>query len=476
LHAFSADTGQEYFAFIPGGVFSNLYRLTQPAYTHRYFVDQSPGATDVFYGNNWHTVLTSGLGGGGQSVFALEVTRPDGYSESSTSPLLWEFTDAQDADLGYTFSRPTVVRLHNGKWAAVFGNGYNNTVTDSHKSSTGNAVLYIVDVETGALIKKLDTGVGAVQDPQSRPNGLSSPIAVDMNGDDITEYVYAGDLFGNLWKFNLTDSSPANWVVAYNRTPLFVAKNSAGIRQPITSRPSVGAGPNGNGNVVLFGTGKYLEATDAVLANLTTQSFYGIIDKDTGTTQDIVAGRSSLTTQEISYEGVHSFTDTDNTTHDINVRVVSNNVLASSSGWYLDLVSPLHGFEGEMQVTDSLISNNEVLFTTLIPNTDPCSAGGRSWLMALNLLTGSRLDTAPFDLNGDGKFDENDNIGSDTDSGVQVDEGGGTASGPTVVGDNDTGGGGCDYVFVSVSNGKTEARCANPGRRAVGRQSWRQAH
>ena len=124
--------------------------------------------------------------------------------------MLWEFTD-NDADLGYTFSQPAIVRLHNGKWAAVFGNGYNNTQSDGHASTTGYAALYIVDIQTGSLIRKITTQAGSV----STPNGLATPAVVDFDGDAIADYVFAGDLLGNMWKFDIRDASAANWQVAY---------------------------------------------------------------------------------------------------------------------------------------------------------------------------------------------------------------------------------------------------------------------
>jgi type IV pilus assembly protein PilY1 len=488
LHAFGASGGQELFAFIPGGVFSNLYRLTEPTYSHRYFVDGSPVPIDAFYSGAWHTVLVSGLNGGGQSVFALDVTQPDAYTQTNgKSPFMWEFTDAQDADLGYTFSRPNIVRLHNGKWAAIFGNGYNNTVADTHPSTTGDAVLYVVDVATGALIQKIDTNVGMAQDPSklSRPNGLSTPVTIDSDGDGITDYAYAGDLFGNLWKFNLTDPSPTNWGSAYGTatapTPLFVAKNAANQNQPITSRPNVARGVNGVGFIVVFGTGKYLEPSDTMVANLITESFYGIFDRNTGTAADVIADRSSLTQQTIVFEGAHVFTDGAGNQSSVNVRVVSDNKVGSSSGWYLDLVSPVNGFEGEMQVTDSVIDTGNVFFTTLIPNADPCSGGGRSWLMAMNVQSGGRPVLSVFDLNGDGAFNSGDTM--KLSDGTVVNIGGlssGTiSSGVTMLHTNDTQENKkpattCDYVYINEANGTVKKICKNPGPRVAGRQSWRQ--
>ena len=201
LHGFNADNGAEQIAYVPLAVFPRLTRLTARSYPHRFFVDGPPTVGDTFFGNAWHTVLVGGLRNGGQAIYALDVTDPAQFSEANAASLaLWEFTDADDADLGYTYSRPAIVRMHNGRWAAIFGNGYNNTEADGNASATGNAVLFIVDIEGGSLIKKIDTTVGTAADPSgnNRPNGLATPAPVDVDGDRIVDYIYAGDLFGNM--------------------------------------------------------------------------------------------------------------------------------------------------------------------------------------------------------------------------------------------------------------------------------------
>ena len=117
------------------------------------------------------TVLVGGLNAGGQGVYSLNITDPDDVTEANADDIvMWEFTDADDRDLGYTYSQPAIVRLQNGRWGAIFGNGYNNTEDDSADggvvSPPGNAVLYIVDMEDGSIIRKLDTGVGTADDPR----------------------------------------------------------------------------------------------------------------------------------------------------------------------------------------------------------------------------------------------------------------------------------------------------------------------
>jgi len=321
-----------------------------------------------------------------------------------------------------------------------------------------------VNLETGDLITKIDTGKGTANDPTgaSRPNGLSTPVFVDIDGDSDVDLAYAGDLFGNVWKFDLSSTSPGSWSVAYN-APLFVAKDSSNNAQPITSRPNVSRGPNGVGLIVLFGTGKYLEATDTNVASPKTQSFYGLLDPNTGTAAtDKIAGRANLTAQTITNEVTTAVGD---------LRVTSKNALGGTSrGWYMDLISP-SGAQGEMQVTDSLVRSGHVVFTTLVPNSDPCEFGGSSWLMEMNLFTGSRLDTTPFDLNNNGLFDDTVTIGGVVYpiSGVRTTVGITPKPAP-LSGEK------CDYLIFPGTSGGTETRCRDPGPRGFGRQSWRQAH
>jgi type IV pilus assembly protein PilY1 len=492
LHGFDAGTdattyGRERVAFIPSAVFPQLQELTKPTYNynHKFFVDGTPTVRDVFYGGAWHTVLVGGLNKGGQSIYALDITDPSAFGQSAAAAdalHLWEYSDA---DLGYTFSRPTITRMANGQWVAIFGNGYNNSTagTPAPISTTGRAYLYIVNIQTGALIRKIDTGAGSV----GTPNGLATPAVIDIDGDRNADYAYAGDLLGNLWKFDLRGTSSSGWGLANGGSPLYIAVDptDATIRQPITSRPEVNFGPRGVGLMVLFGTGKFLEQTDK--SPTRTQTFYGIHDLNTGTaaTDIVPSGRGSLTEQTITFEGNVTYTGPSGS-YTVSSRVTSANAM-TNRGWYLNLLSPNSPtFRGEMQVSNPALRNGRIIFTTLIPDVDPCVAGGTSWLMEMDALSGARLETAPFDMNRDGLFTDADNRSGVPVSGRQSEVGitqtGGIldyAGDPAVPGGGNVGPNGMEFKYLSGSSedaagSNLQIVTENPGPGSRGRQSWRQ--
>ena len=230
LHGFRTDTGVEEFAFVPQATFANLADLMSTSYGHTFYVDGSLQAADAYINSAWKSVLVGGTGRGGNALFGLDVSTPTSFNANN---VLWEYTHAE---LGLVLGKAQIVRLNNGVWAAVSGNGYN--------SASEQAQLFIINLATGALIKKFDTGVGS-------ENGLATPLLVDTNGDFSYDYAYAGDLQGNVWKFDLTDSDPANWSIALSGNPLYTAVAPSGNRQPITSKPAIVVHPL-SGYVILF--------------------------------------------------------------------------------------------------------------------------------------------------------------------------------------------------------------------------------
>jgi len=386
LHAFRADTadsnsGKELFAYVPNAVYPNLSKLTEVGYTHTYFVDGSPTVGDAYFGGAWHTMLVSGLGAGGNSVFALDVTEfatkpPESATPSANAMVKWEITGAE---VGLTYSKPQIARLNNGEWAAIFGNGYNST--------SEQAYLYVVNIATGAIIKRISAGAAG-------SNGLSTPALYDQDGDKIIDHVYAGDLQGNLWKFDLSDkTTTSTWGVAYGGVPLITARNSGGEVQSITAQPMLGTPPTVTptpvdaGVMVYFGTGQYLQNDD--ISDSRVQSFYGLWDNGSAISG---SDRSALQQQTIVSTG-----DTYRTTSEGDVD------WETQRGWYMDLSVP-----GERVVTKALLHHGRVIFLTMIPSTEKCQPGGSSWFMQLEALAGSRTDQSTFDFNNDNNFDSDD--------------------------------------------------------------------
>ncbi|MEP6546513.1 MAG: PilC/PilY family type IV pilus protein [Gammaproteobacteria bacterium] len=259
-------------------------------YGHNFFVDATPGTGDLYYAGNWHTWLVGGLGGGGAAIYALDVTTPS-YSEGSASSTVigeWNAGSISCAlvancgnNLGNTYGTPQIRRLHNGDWAAILGSGIG--------SRTGDAGIYVmtIDSTSGATtFYYLSTGTAGTG------NGISYVTPADLDGDHITDYVYAGDLNGHVWRFDLTASNPARWGVT-NAGGISVNALSGGggpaaalfatqSGQPISSQllvvSSVVAGAPRL--LVEFGTGQRTQLNNLTPVSFVsgTQSLYGVWD------------------------------------------------------------------------------------------------------------------------------------------------------------------------------------------------------
>ncbi|SDO69966.1 type IV pilus assembly protein PilY1 [Ralstonia sp. 25mfcol4.1] len=469
LHAFSADMsddpasdgGKELFAYVPSALYGKLADLTAPKYAHSYYVDSTPTITDAYVNSAWKTVLVGGLGGGGKGIYALDVTNPMAINESTAaSTALWEFTSADDADLGYTYGRPKIVRLGNGKWAAVFGNGLNST------AARGSIFVIFLDRPAGSKTWRLGTDylkltVNDATDAQKKSNGIMQVYVTDTDGDYVADAIYAGDLLGNVWKFDVSGKTAA----AYQDTRqlLFKATDAGGNAQPITT--SFGGVRNRwGGYIMMFGTGRYVDVGDP--ANMGTQSVYGIWDKNSS--GQLTITRSQLVQQSITMEAQYKGGDW--------YRVLSKNPVNYSGGamgWYLNLVSPGADPQGERVVYDPQITGTRLLFSTLVPSSDLCEYGGTGWEMLIDGLTGGQT-VAMFDANGDGKFDGSDAVGGSGNTAGQVVNGkksnNGILTNSTVIGNN-------SYTSGSGSNGSTgggiSRNTINTGY-PTGRVSWRQ--
>ena len=425
LHGFDVSSGEEVLAYVPRAVFDNLHELTRPDYNHRYYVDQTPSVSDAYFAKqgsgdeDWRTVLVGGLGAGGRGLYALDVTNPDTFNESNADDLvLWEFTSTDDEDLGYTFSRPVIALTEEGRWAAIVGNGYNSSEDSTDPGTASLFILYLdADLSDGSWdidddYRKIDTGVGGVD---FNENGLSSPAAVDSDGDGRVDRVYAGDLKGNMWVFDLSDANAANWDVAYGTAadpqPLFQATDHVDFPQPITAKPNIIRHPfhptlstNAPNLMVLFGTGQYLTLTD--LDDTQKQSFYGVWDR----------GDSGLGRGNLQLQIIESGTDTRQEEVVIEARITTRNPVdyggGTEYGWYIDL-GPDTDSQGERVISNAVVIRNTVFFTTYIPNTVACSTGGSStggssWFMFVDAASGGYPSDPVISINNDRLVDEND--------------------------------------------------------------------
>lgn len=440
LHAFNAKTGAEEFAFVPSAVIPNLNKLTSSGYNeaggeHHFFVDGTPVIRDVYIDSQWRTVLVGTLGAGGRSIFALDITDPDNIS------LLWELNagdDLQDgetlSDVGYSFPIPTIARLHNGNWAVVTGNGYD--------SASGRAALFLIDIADGNLTKIPTKATDAL-------NGLSSVRVADNNSDGIADYVYAGDLKGNLWRFDLDPTGEAGssgYKVSFGGTPLYRAKDGTGNSanaQAITAPPSLVRHPSMVGYIVMFGTGRYFQLTDKETDRVDT--LYGIWDKQTRL--DEVAS----TTPTLDRDNLQAQTFTTQTTSTWNadnpnlptvsqkIRVLSDTPITwhtpSASdgkyGWYLDLkVGNIT--DGERIVDEMAARGQVLLLTTRTPSDDPCEAGLTGWTYGINPYTGGRTSFNVFDFNKSTTVSDGDSYNGTVISGFETPAGGISLSGDTL--------------------------------------------
>jgi len=425
LHIVSATDGRELLGYVPSPVYANLSKLTEANYSHQFYVDQPIQVMDVFYGGGWHTVAIGGLGKGGQGIYALDVTNPSAFLETNAANIvMWEFTDANDADLGYTYTRPQMFKMNNDKWMVAFGNGINNTEADGNASANGDALLFLLDIENGGqgspVVKiKLSTEVGAAEDPTGlgRANRLTDVVGVDKNEDYKVDLLYAGDLFGNVWKFDVSDSNPTKWEVVKSGStpaPLLIARDDSNNPQPISVPPVVQYHSKQRGYMVYVGSGKYIEASDPNDNSI--QTLYAAWDRDDAGIDTLE--RKYLLEQEIlgaersQFALTNARTTTDNTMDWYEGNgLPKGNPPSDYLGWYMDLIDSGQAAQGERIVDDLYVSGERLEFITLIPSTNPCVGGGESWIFALNAMTGSRFLTAsPWDYNLDGKYDSDDKV------------------------------------------------------------------
>lgn len=389
LHGFNArvaspDTipaGKEVFAYIPTQGFSKFADLSASNYgkdntnTHQYFVDGPAYVTDAFLKGAWRTILVGSLGGGGRGIYVLDISDPENFSADD---VLFELTEAQYPQLGYITGRPILAPAKDNRWKIFLGNGYNSTQGGSAK-----AYLGVIDVEDEW--NRIASGSGTTRTVFLTTDGVSeSALAQPALLPDPDGYIvaaYAGDMRGNLWKFDLSGATPGTWAAAFGTTPLFVASRS-GVRQPITASPTLGFNPELTPArvMVYFGTGSYVAANDNQPSSAI-QSFYAIADKNAAI--PVASGRSTLHQKAIASSSTAERRYID---YEVTTGLTNAVNWSAVDGWYMDFPA------NERIVTKPLLLYDRLIFPTIIPSEDACESGGSGWLMELIAVGNTKLD------------------------------------------------------------------------------------
>lgn len=394
VHAINALDGQERFAYLPNMLIENKKAAEYTNPTHSQLVtgvDSRLRVQDVFIRGQWRTVLVGSMRLGARGVFALDVTDPSAFGAGN---VLWEFsnTSTGGAALGYTYDSANIMRLSTGKWVVVVSSGYFPTTnldprgepdpasSDPNKDKTS---LFVLDLETGARIAEIQTASA----PQSVPLsfGLSTPAVYDLNSDQIDDVVVAGDLVGNLFRFDLTSTDPAQWKVdlmfkTYTTTP--TQTNASTLpRQPITSMPVALRDTQRNGSPIwVVGTGKYLGKEDrtaiGIASNVGPQAIYGVRDYGTASA-NYPSLPSQMTAQALTQPSANS-------------RLLTTNAISPTGrGWVIPLNITAEPGERVVFTAKPIYSLNIAVVNTVIPRgSDPCNPQFRGASIVVDGATG----------------------------------------------------------------------------------------
>ena len=416
----NTGNGVERWAYVPGIVLPNAYKLANKPYSHRYFTDGSPQVGDICVtsacglpptgtatASDWRTILVAGLNSGGIGYYALDVTDP----LPAGVKVLWEFTnrgvcytDAEialgdktsDCHLGLSYGNPLIAKMKTGpgptalsKWVVIVTSGYNNTVG----GGDGKGYLYVLEASTGKILHRLATPVGTA----ASPSGLAkiNGWATDANLDNTVLAVYGGDLAGNLWRFDLDPEGGVDAGGVPVVKPGFLSTvrvatvvDASGVAQPITVKPELGPVPNRpTDRMILFGTGKFLENADKT--DTSDQTIYALKDVPTVITSPVIVGgvRGNAL---IKVRQFNSYTIDDPTRTVVAGTAPS---WATDFGWLLDLPD-----EGERVNVDPQLQLGTLVVASNVPSGDTCTAGGFSWINFLDYATGSYVPGASGNL------------------------------------------------------------------------------
>jgi Tfp pilus tip-associated adhesin PilY1 len=340
-----------------------------------------------------------------------------------------------------------------------------DVITGSPSGASGTIISHTAnDATTGTLVLENVTGVFQNDDnlrvnggDHAKANGtanglplndaLAPTLLADLDDDYMADRIYVGNLHGTMYRVaDIGKGQTPSISRLFDFDPALLTPNV----NPIRSKAAYGyASAYGSDIWVYYGTGRY--ETQADKSNMVQQYFFGLKD-DLGSPASYALG--DLVNLEANYA-----TDAGS---GLTVRSItgSNN---SNASWVLKLDNTSAGLLGSERVIEKpLVVGGIVFFTTFIPSSDTCAGGGKTWLFALDYQTGLAPTTPVFDLNGDGKFDDNDRVVDANDvehnvAGIKI--GSGKGSHPALLrdtlfvsttGSSDSGGGGPVGLLVNL--------------------------
>ncbi|MDH4036813.1 MAG: PilC/PilY family type IV pilus protein [Candidatus Krumholzibacteria bacterium] len=263
------------------------------------------------------------------------------------------------ASVSASWAQPEIVRMANtNDYVAFVGSGLD---------AAGEARLVGFSMEDGSSVS--DIALSSIADL----NMATSCTSVDLNLDEVEDVMYVADLAGNLWRIDLTSGTPSKQL-------LFQTSG-----EPIQAEPTVTVDYDRD-VYIYFGTGRYVHRDD--MLDTSARRYYCIIDRNDG--QTVTMG-------------------------DLVDQTSTINEVEAADGWYLDLdLAP-----GQRVTEPSAIVAGIVYFTCYAPNSEPCSAGGNSWLYAVQFRNGAG-------------YDGDDDSGNDTTDNRYTDLGDGIVTKPVV--------------------------------------------
>src|SRR5690606_27346623 len=171
--------------------------------------------------------LFFGLRRGGSAYYALDATNPDAPS------LMWRLDGTDLPALGETWSSPVPTKINiagDERHVVIFAGGYDNAQDnyDPRTDSLGKAV-YIVDSARGDLIWHGARSGGTRDFPDMNYSIPADIKVIDLDGDGFADRMYAADMGGQIWRFDIFNGQPTSSLVTGG---VIARLGSAGLASP----------------------------------------------------------------------------------------------------------------------------------------------------------------------------------------------------------------------------------------------------